>query len=105
MLREERLHSLALSDACNDYILYEFTVGIQVLIRRQFLLTRNLLTLLGVACDIDNESQHLDIEFIGLVNRQNKTLLRSLQIIGLRLDVCIKALNDLQSQQSSAQHI
>ena len=88
----------------DSLVIDKFGVGIQVFEGGHHLLTRQLLARFGIAHQLGGESQHLEIEVIGLLDRGHHRLLGGHHIVGLGLQVCIERLERLDSQDSSTQH-
>lgn len=55
------LYGLVVGNACDDSVLDELAVWVEVLVCREFLMSGDLLSLLGIACYVDDEFQHLEI--------------------------------------------
>ena len=76
----------------------------QVIVCRQLLIFADTDTLGSILGNLGNESEQVEIEVVGTINRKHEILLASYGCNTLTLRVCIDSLYDLSTEYSSAQH-
>ena len=92
------LHRVACSKEVNHLIVDKTAVGVKVFVCRQLLLLGKLNTALGIASNLHNKIHHLEVEVVGLIDRLYKVVLRGLEAVGTRLEMCVKCLSHLNTK-------
>ena len=92
------VHRVGVGDDADDRVVDELGVGVEVLVGRQLLLPGQLLTVLGIAGNLDRQGQHQVVEVVGLVHRRHQVLFRGHHVVGARFQMGEQRLDDLDAK-------